>query len=160
MLSKKEIIEYVQDSKTLTEKKQFNFTEAMQIGDTLGIRWDKFDVEQFRMGLNVELEHGSRDPATDVTHGEPMMTGKIAWAHLNEIPDYYTRLAVMEEEADHVKGTPRREYLQEVRSSKKSTLLTVFSAVIYAAMFVLKVRKASKRSILTTVGLRHGSPLR
>jgi len=57
-------------------------------------------VEQFRTGLNVELEHGRRDPATDVTHDEPLLTGKIALAHLNEIPDYYSRLAVMELEAD------------------------------------------------------------
>ena len=106
MLSTKEVMEYVQDSKTLSEKNQFSFTEAKQIGDALGIRWDKFDVEQFRMGLNIELEHGRRDPESDVTHDEPLLTGKIALAHLNEISDYYTRLAVMEHEAEPVKGTP------------------------------------------------------
>ena len=100
MLSTKEIMEYVHDTKTVSEKKQFSFTEAKQIGDALGIRWDKFDVKQFTMGLNVELEHGRRDPATDVTHDEPLLTGKIALAHLNTIPDYYTRLAVMEHEAE------------------------------------------------------------
>ncbi len=108
MVSTKDITEHVQDTKAVSEKKQFGFTEAKQIGDALGIPWDKFDVEQFRMGLNVELEHGRRDPATDVTHDEPMVTGKIALAHLNEIPDYYTRLAVMENEAERVKGTQRR----------------------------------------------------
>jgi hypothetical protein len=108
MLSTREIIEHVQDTKTMSEKKQFSFNEAKQIGDTLGIRWDKFDVEQFAMGLNVELEHGRRDPATDVTHDEPMVTGKIALAHLDEIPDYYTQLAVMEQEAERVKSTQRR----------------------------------------------------
>ena len=100
MLSTKEIKEYVQDTKTVSEKKQFSFTDAKQIGDALDIRWDKFDVEQFRMGLNIELEHGKRNQATDVTHDEPMVTGKIALAHLNEIPDYYTRLAVMEHEVE------------------------------------------------------------
>ena len=108
MLSTKEIMEYVQDTKTLSEKNQFSFSEAKQIGDTLGVPWDTFDVEQFAMGLNVELEHGRKDPETDVTHDEPMLTGKIALAHLNEIPDYYTRLAAMEDEAEIVKSTPRR----------------------------------------------------
>jgi len=83
---------------------QFGTIEAKQIGDALGIRWDKFDVEQFTSGLNVELEHGRRDPATDVTHDDSMATGKIALAHLNEFPDYYTRLAAMENEADRSKS--------------------------------------------------------
>jgi len=52
------------------------------------------------MGLEVELEHGARDPETNVTHDDPLLTGKIALAHLNEFPDYYTRLAKMEKEAD------------------------------------------------------------
>jgi hypothetical protein len=91
MLSAKEIKDYVQDTRTVSEKKQFSFTEAKQIGDALGIPWDKFGVEQFRMGLNIELEHGSRDPAMNVNHDEPMVAGKIALTHLNEIPEYYTR---------------------------------------------------------------------
>ena len=108
MLSAKEITEYVQGTKTMNERKQFSFTEAQQIGVALGIPWDKFGVEQFRMGLNIELEHGRRDPATDVTHDEPMVTGKIAWVHLNEISDYHTQFAAMELEAERVKSTPRR----------------------------------------------------
>jgi hypothetical protein len=67
VFSPKAIVKNVQDTKTLSEKKQFSFTEAKQIGDALGVRWDKFDVEQFTMGLNVELEHGRRDPATEPT---------------------------------------------------------------------------------------------
>jgi hypothetical protein len=109
MFSRKEIKNNVQDTRTVSEKRQFGFAEARQVGDALGIRWGKFDVEQFRMGLNVELEHGRRDPVTDVTHDDPMVTGKIAWAHLNEFPDYYTRLAVMEQEADRVKEPQRKE---------------------------------------------------
>lgn len=99
MLSTKEILKYVQDKIAESEKKLFSLDEAKDIGNALGIRWKRFDVEQFRMGLNIELEHGRRDPATDVTHDDPMVTGKIAWAHLKEIPDYYTRLAVMEDES-------------------------------------------------------------
>ncbi|TAK64791.1 MAG: hypothetical protein EPO24_03050 [Bacteroidetes bacterium] len=88
--------EYLEDTKPEHKKKQFSLTEARQIGDALKIRWDKFDVEQFRMGLDVEFEHGRRNLITDVTHDEPLVTGKIALAHLNEIPNYYTRLAIME----------------------------------------------------------------
>jgi len=81
-------------------KKHFSSEEAKRIGESLGINWSKFDVEQFRMGMDVELEHGTRDPRTDVTNDDPLITGKIALAHLNEFPDYYTRLKKMEEEGD------------------------------------------------------------
>ena len=70
------------------------------IGEQLGIDWSNFDVEQFRMGMDVELEHGIVDPVTNVTDSNPLMTGKIALAHLNEFPDYYTRLAKMEAEGE------------------------------------------------------------
>jgi hypothetical protein len=80
-------------------RKNFTAEEAKKIGNSLGIRWDKFDVEQFRMGMDVELEHGLIDPSTNVSNDDPMITGKIALAHLNEIPDYYDRLEKMEEDA-------------------------------------------------------------
>jgi len=81
-------------------KKNFTSEEAKKIGEILGIDWKKFDVEQFRMGMDVELEHGLRDPQTNVTDDDPLMTGKIALAHLNEFPDYYTRLEKLEKEAE------------------------------------------------------------
>lgn len=84
----------------MTVQRHFTAEEAKKIGEQLGIDWSKFDVEQFRMGLDVELEHGKSDPATNVSHDDPIVTGKIALAHLNEFPDYYTRLAKMEEEAE------------------------------------------------------------
>jgi len=74
--------------------------EAKQIGEQLGVAWNKFNVEQFQMGMNVEFEHGSQDPLTNVTNDDPLITGKIALAHLNEFPDYYTRLKKMEAEGD------------------------------------------------------------
>ncbi|MBS1551699.1 MAG: hypothetical protein JST15_06495 [Bacteroidetes bacterium] len=80
-------------------KNKFNEEDAREIGEKLGITWDKFDPEQFTKGLNVELEHGSRDPEINVTNNDPLQTGKIALAHLKEIPDYYTRLEKMEKEA-------------------------------------------------------------
>lgn len=84
----------------MTSKKHFTNKEAKQIGEALGIEWSRFDVEQYRMGLDVELEHGLVDPHTNVTNDDPMVTGKIALAHLNEFSDYYTRLDKMEKEAE------------------------------------------------------------
>jgi hypothetical protein len=84
----------------MASKKHFTTEEAKRIGEALGIDWSKFEVEQFRMGLDVELEHGLVDSHTNVTHDDPMMTGKIALAHLNEFSDYYTRLEKMEKEAE------------------------------------------------------------
>lgn len=82
-------------------KRVFTTQEARGIADELGLdfRRESFDLEQFRMGLDVELEHGRRDPATNVTDDAPTLTGKIALAHLRELPDYYTRLAEMEAKA-------------------------------------------------------------
>ncbi len=79
----------------------FETDEARRFGEEIGIDWATapFDVEQFRTGMNVELEHGLHDPTTNVTNDDPQITAKIARAHLNEFPDYYTRLARMEEEA-------------------------------------------------------------
>jgi hypothetical protein len=84
----------------MSTKKFFSYEDAKAIGEKLGIKWDKFDVEQFRMGMDVELEHGSENKLTNVTDNDPLLTGKIALAHLNEFPDYYDRLEEMEEEAE------------------------------------------------------------
>ena len=89
----------------MTDRASFSAEEARSIGAEIGIDWSSapFDVEQFRMGMDVELEHGVHDLSTNVTGSDPVVTGKIALAHLNEFPDYYTRLARMEDEAkqDH-----------------------------------------------------------
>ncbi len=74
----------------MTELKRFNEVEAKRIGETLHIDWGKVGLQEFAMGVNVELEHGSRDPETNVTNNDPILTGKIALAHLREYPDYYT----------------------------------------------------------------------
>ncbi len=85
-------------------KKEFTEEEAKKIGIQLGITWEKFDVEQFRKGMNVELEHGKRDADTNVSNDDMLTTGKIALAHLKEFPDYYDRLKKMEKEADEFWG--------------------------------------------------------
>ena len=82
-------------------KKIFTAEEAREIGISLGIDWLKIDLEQFRMGLHVELEHGLVDPETNVTNDDFLLTGKIAWSHLKELADYYSRLKVLEGEEDH-----------------------------------------------------------
>ena len=83
-------------------KLRFTEDEAKAVGDSLGIKWDKFNTAQFHRGMNVELEHGSENALTDVTGDDATLTGKIALAHLNEFPDYYDRLDKMEEEAHKV----------------------------------------------------------
>jgi hypothetical protein len=83
-------------------RRSFSADEARSVGEAIGIDWSNapFDVEQFRKGMDVELEHGHHDPSTDVTGDDPQTTAKIALAHLNEFPDYYTRLERMEAEAE------------------------------------------------------------
>ncbi len=82
------------------KKRKVSADEAKQIGATLGINWAKIDPGQFQRGLEVEFEHGAHDPETNVTNDDVMLTAKIAWAHLKEFPDYYTRLDRLEAEAD------------------------------------------------------------
>jgi hypothetical protein len=82
-----------------TPRKGVGLHKARKVGEALGVDWTRFEIEEFHHGMEVELEHGRRDPATDVTGDDLLLTGKIALAHLNEFPDYYTRLTRMEEEA-------------------------------------------------------------
>ena len=84
----------------MSVKKPISVEEAKLIGEQLGITWDKFDVNQYKIGMEVELEHGTVNPLTNVTNDDLVTTGKIALAHLNELPDYYTRLLKMEKEAE------------------------------------------------------------
>ena len=84
----------------MSSNKQISIEEARRVGTEPGIDWTEIDLEQFRHGLEVELEHGAHDPETNVTGDDLMLTGKIAWAHLKEIRDYYTRLDRMESEAE------------------------------------------------------------
>lgn len=83
----------------MSAQKKTTSEEARRVGDQIGVDWSRFDVEQFRAGLDVEFEHGSHDPQTDVTRDDPILTGKIALAHMKEFPDYYERLERMEQQA-------------------------------------------------------------
>src|SRR2546423_9215483 len=84
----------------MTEQQRTTTEEAKRVGDAIGVDWSRFDLEQFRAGMDVEFEHGAHDPQTDVTHDDPFLTGKIALAHMKEFPDYYARLERMETEAE------------------------------------------------------------
>ena len=84
----------------MTETGRTTTDEARRVGDEIGVDWTRFDLEQFRAGMDVELEHGSHDPQTNVTDDDPIVTGKIALAHMKEFPDYYTRLEQMERDAE------------------------------------------------------------
>jgi len=83
----------------MSDEQRITAEVARSIGMRLGLDWAIVDLEQFRRGLEVELEHGARDPETNVTNDDLTLTGKIAWAHLKEIRDYYTRLDRLEAEA-------------------------------------------------------------
>lgn len=84
----------------MSPKREFTQQDARRIGDALGINWAEVRLDEFRAGLGVELEHGARDPETNVTNDDEILTGKIALAHLREYPDYYTRLAQLEKDAE------------------------------------------------------------
>ena len=84
----------------MNPKRSISLEEARETGGQLGLDWGHIDLKEFRRGLEVELEHGARDPETNVTNDDMHLTGKIAWAHLKEFPDYYTRLDKLEAEAD------------------------------------------------------------
>ena len=88
----------------MTELQRTSSEEARRVGDAIGVDWDRFDLEQFRAGMDVEYEHGTHDSQTDVTGDDPVVTGKIALAHLKEFPDYYERLELMERQAEAEKS--------------------------------------------------------
>lgn len=89
--------------------KKIDTQDAKEIGDDLGINWNEVKLDEFTKGVNVELEHGTRYPETNVTNNDKNMTGKIAWAHLKEFPDYYTRLEKLEKEAEEYWNRKERD---------------------------------------------------
>lgn len=69
----------------------FNLEDALYAGMLLGITFDKFSPDEFLEGINIELEHGTRNYLTNVTNDDLLTTAKIALAHLNEFPNYYNK---------------------------------------------------------------------
>ena len=69
----------------------YNLQDALYAASILGVNFDKFSKEDFLEGINIELEHGTLNPKTNVTYDNLIMTAKIALAHLNEFPNYYNK---------------------------------------------------------------------
>ena len=63
----------------MTESRRTTTEEARRVGDAIGVDWSRFELEQFRAGMDVELEHGSHDPQTDVTHDGPSSPARSHW---------------------------------------------------------------------------------
>ena len=82
-------------------EKKFTSEEAQEVADKIGINFSEvdFELEDLRMWMDEEMEHGTHDPQTDVTGDDPVLTGKITLAHLKEFGDYYQRLEEMEHQA-------------------------------------------------------------
>jgi CBS domain-containing protein len=90
--------------------------EVAALAERLGVT-DEVDLNQMRIGMEIELEHGRRDPLTNVTDDDPLLTAKIAVAHLRELPDYYARLAIME-----AAGEDRQLRVRDLMSSEPVTV--------------------------------------
>lgn len=121
-----------QDKSTAPAKKEISVEEAQKLGEAMGIDWSsvKFTPEALATGYKVELEHGATNKDTDVTHDDPTMTAKIAWAHLNEHPDYYISLQKMEDELKNQGNHPGvtasiRRYAMTVRELQESIIPTL-----------------------------------
>ena len=97
----------------MTAKRRTTLVEARRVGDLIDVDWKTCDIKQFRRGIDVEYEHGARDPQTDVTHDDPILTGRIALAHLKEFADYYTRLDQMEAEARRARAARWRRSVKK-----------------------------------------------
>lgn len=112
----------------MNEQRRTTTAEARRVGDAIGVDWSRFDLEQFRAGMDVEFEHGAHDPQTDVTGDDPIITGKIALAHMKEFPDYYERLERMEREAEREWAEKLPAALaSELDSKHRDTLRRIFS---------------------------------
>ena len=81
-------------------QERFSLEDAERICKMLGLSRGKIHLKQFQMGLNIELEHGRRNPFTNITDDDEILTAKIALAHLCEFPDYYSRLEKLEKAAE------------------------------------------------------------
>ena len=131
-------------------KRTYDLAEASGIAESLEVDFAKsgFDVSQFLAGLDVEAEHGAADPATNVTNDDPLTTGKIALAHLYELPDYYTRLKKMEADAASAMS-PEVPSLETERSRRRwlgKGRLIGLALLVVGVSSVLLIRKVRAKN--------------
>ena len=91
----------------MKKRKQLSSEEAKRIGEALHIDWDQVDLEQFRQDLMGNHNQGSIDPETGLTYDGVLLTGKVVLDHMQEFPDYFTRLAKLKEEVDEYQARRR-----------------------------------------------------
>ena len=91
----------------MKKRKNISSEEAQRIGEALHIDWDQVDLEQFRQGLMGEVDQANMDPETGRTYDSVLLSGKLVAAHMQEFPDYFTRLAKLKEEVDEYQASRR-----------------------------------------------------
>ena len=91
----------------MKKRKQISLDDAKRIGDSLYIDWNQIDLEQFRQGLMGDPKQGTMDPETGPAYDGVFLTGKVVLAHIQEFPDYFTRLAKLKAEADEYQSRRR-----------------------------------------------------
>lgn len=99
-------------------EERINLIECIKIAKNTGVNLENVDIKELHRGINVEFEHGLRYPAWNVTNDCPVKTCKIAMAHLEELPDYYTRLDKMEEEGK--KALEEKNHLKKDLSAEEN----------------------------------------
>ena len=91
----------------MKKRKQISSEEAKRIGETIHIDWEQIDLEQFRQGLMGNHEQAAIDPETGLTYDGVLLTGKVILDHMQEFPDYFTRLEKLKAEADEYQARRR-----------------------------------------------------
>ena len=91
----------------MKKRKQISSEEAQRIGESLHLDWDHIDLEQFRQGLMGEVDEANMDPETGRTYDSVLLSGKLVVAHMQEFPDYFTRLEKLKAEADRHRAQRR-----------------------------------------------------
>ena len=91
----------------MKKRKQISSEEARRIGESLHIDWDQVDLEQFRQDLMGDQKQETTDPETGLIYDGVLLSGKIVMAHIQEFPDYFTRLAKLKMEVDEYRARRR-----------------------------------------------------
>lgn len=91
----------------MKRRKQISSEEAKLIGESLYIDWDQVDLDQFHQGLLGKSKQRTLDPQTELAYDGVLLTGQIVLAHMQEFPDYFTRLAKLKAEVDEYQARRR-----------------------------------------------------